>query len=119
MNIIAVDDEQLALENLVDCIKEAEPGANIYAFKSPFEVLEFVKHNYCEVIFLDIKLDGMNGFALCKLLRKYIPNINIIFVTGHSEYMGEAFLLRVSGYILKPPTREAIEKELKDLRNPV
>ena len=119
MNIIAVDDEQLALEVLIDCIKEVEPSANIYAFKRPSEVLEFAKNNYCEVAFLDIELYEMNGVVLGKLLKKYIPNINIIFVTGYPEYMSEAFLLRVSGYILKPPTKEAIEKELKDLRNPI
>lgn len=119
MNIIAADDEELALEDLIVCIKEVEPSANIYGFKKPSEVLEFVKNNYCEVAFLDIEFKGMNGVTLSKLLKKYIPNINIIFVTGYSEYMNEAFLLRASGYILKPLTKEAVEKELKDLRNPI
>ena len=119
MNIIAADDEQLALESLVEAIEEASPDAKIYSFKKASEVLKFAESTLCEIAFLDIEMRGMTGIDLAKALKDINPKINIIFVTGYSEFMKDAFSLHASGYVLKPPTREAIEKELKELRNPV
>ena len=119
MNIIAADDEQLALESLVEAIEEASPNTKIYSFKKASEVLKFAESTLCEIAFLDIEMRGITGIDLAKALKDINPKINIIFVTGYSEFMKDAFSLHASGYVLKPPTREAIEKELKELRNPV
>lgn len=119
MNIIAADDEQLALESLVETIEEAAPYAKVYSFKKASEVLKFAESTLCEIAFLDIEMRGMTGIELAKALKDINPYINIIFVTGYSEFMKDAFSLHASGYVLKPPTKEQIEKELQELRNPV
>jgi two-component SAPR family response regulator len=62
---------------------------------------------------------GMNGIALAKKLKDLIPKINIIFVTAYSEYATEAFELYPSGYVLKPVTKEAAEREIENLRHPL
>lgn len=41
MNILALDDEEIALEGLVSAAKQAEPSATIYSFRKPKEALEF------------------------------------------------------------------------------
>ena len=61
----------------------------------------------------------MNGVELAKELKTVNPKMNIIFVTGFSEYAGEAMSMHASGYIMKPVTKEKIEKELADLRFPI
>ena len=45
--------------------------------------------------------------------------MNIIFVTGFSEYKGDAMDMKASGYIMKPVTAEDIDRELSDLRFPI
>jgi two-component SAPR family response regulator len=45
--------------------------------------------------------------------------MNIIFVTGFSEYAGDAMKLHASGYIMKPVTAEEVAAELSDLRFPI
>ena len=62
---------------------------------------------------------GMNGVELAKALKEVNPKMNIIFVTGFSEYAGEAMGMHASGYIMKPVTKEKIEAELADLRFPI
>ena len=47
------------------------------------------------------------------------PRANIIFSTGYSEYMPDAFLLNVSGYLLKPITTKQVREQLDILRFPV
>ena len=45
--------------------------------------------------------------------------MNIIFVTGFSEYKGDAMDMKASGYIMKPVTKEEVAAELEELRFPI
>jgi two-component SAPR family response regulator len=62
---------------------------------------------------------GMNGLEVAKKLKGNTPKINIIFVTAYSQYATEAFELHPSGYVLKPATKEAVEREMENLRHPI
>ena len=68
--------------------------------------------------FLDIHMRGMTGVEVAKKLKEINPKMNIIFVTGFSEYKGDAMDMKASGYIMKPVTKEEVERELNDLRYP-
>lgn len=83
MNILALDDEEIALEGLVSAEKKAEPSAAIYSFRKPKEVLELCKSTPCEVALLDIQMRNMSGVELAKELKFLNPGVNIIFTTGY------------------------------------
>lgn len=119
MRIIAVDDERLALEALVDSIEQAVPDAVVRGFRDPAEALEFLESHICDVAFLDIKMRGMSGLDLARRIRECSENTNIVFVTGYSEYALDAFRLYASDYLLKPATPEAVKRALQQLRTPV
>ena len=119
MRILCVDDEPLMLKMLEMAIKEARPNAELTAHSKQSDLLEDARQNGCDIAFLDIHMRGMNGVELAKELKAVNPKMNIIFVTGFSEYAGEAMRLHASGYIMKPVTREKIEHELADLRFPI
>ena len=119
MIVIAVDDERLALENLVESIRLAAPHATIHPFRYPEDALDFAKDNYADVAFLDVEMVGMNGVALAERLKLYHPDINIVFSTGYGHYRDAAFDLHASGYLTKPITPEKVKKELDNLRRPV
>ncbi|MCL2634667.1 MAG: response regulator [Oscillospiraceae bacterium] len=119
MRILAIDDSEQALKLLTDTIAEVIPSAEIFSFNKPSELLIFAKNNPCDIVFLDIKMWGMNGIAVAKELKDYNAKINIIFVTAYTEYAMEALGLHPSGYILKAVTKEAVEREIENLRYPV
>lgn len=119
MHIIATDDEQSALNVLVGAIKEAIPLATVHGFRNPLEALEFIKETKCEIAFLDIQMREMSGIVLAKKIKEIYPKLNIVFVTGYSQYANEAFALHASGYVYKPVTAEKILVEMENLRNPV
>ena len=54
----------------------------------------------------------MNGLTLAAKIKELCPDCHVVFVTGCPEYAVDAFKLHVSGYIVKPVTREAARKEL-------
>ena len=119
MRILCVDDEPLALQMLEMSIKKAKPDADVTAFEEQDDLLEDAEKNGCDIAFLDIHMRGMNGVELAKRLKEINPKMNIIFVTGFSEYAGDAMSLHASGYIMKPVSKAKIEKELADLRFPI
>ncbi len=119
MRMLCVDDEPLMLKMLEMAIKEAKPDADVTTYRYQDELLEDAKKNGCDIAFLDIHMRGMNGVELAKELKAVNPKMNIIFVTGFSEYAGEAMNLHASGYIMKPVTKEKVQAELADLRFPI
>ncbi len=119
MNIIAADDERIALQLLSGCIREALPEAEVHGFSTGEAALSFGNKNFCEVAFLDIDMNDIDGISLAKHLKQVNPTINIIFVTAYSQYAMEALSLYSSGYVMKPATKEKIERELENLRHPV
>lgn len=119
MNIIAVDDEKLALDTLVDSIKKIVQDASVVGFRKPEDAFTYVRENNCEIAFLDIKMRGMTGLELAKRLKEICGDINIIFVTGYSEYSLDAFRLYASDYLLKPATPDAVRQAMEHLRTPV
>ena len=120
MTIFAVDDEQGALNILCEAIAEAAPEAERRGFRRADEVLAAVESGAgADVLFSDADMPGMDGVELAKRLKRYCPNLNVVFVTGYDTYEHDALMLRVSGYLRKPVTAEDIRAELDNLRYPV
>ena len=112
MKILAVDDEKLALEALVQAITEADGESTVCAFRSPDQAVEFAGREKPEIAFLDITMRGMDGIRLAELLLEKDPGIQVIFTTGYEDYMKDAFRIHAGGYVTKPVTSEKIRKEL-------
>jgi len=119
MNILAIDDNVLALEELVSAVKEACPLDDIHDFSKPSELLDFAKKTICDIAFLDIEMWGMNGIELAKKLKEVNSKTNIVFVTGYSKYALDSYTVKASDYLMKPVTKEAVNQALENLRCPV
>lgn len=119
MKIIAVDDERLALENILNLLKKTQPSAEISGFIRSSEAFAFLEKHKCDIAFLDIEMSGMNGLTLAKKCKELCPEINIVFVTGHEQYTLDALRLRASGYIFKPVRENDLKAELENLRHPI
>jgi len=119
MKILCLDDEPLALQMLERCVRKVKPDAEVFAFDNQDDLLEEAGKNGCDVAFLDVLMRGMTGVEVAKRLKGINPKMNIVFVTGLSEYKADAMDLRASGYIMKPVTKEEVERELSDLRFPI
>ena len=119
MTIIAADDEQIALEQLVEAIHVAAPEAELHSFQNPRKMLEYAEEHPCDVAFLDVEMGTVTGIEAAKQLKRWNPQVNIIFVTGYDKYMADAFKLRASGYVQKPAAVQDILEEIEGLRNPV
>lgn len=120
MKILAVDDELLHLRQLERSIRDAVPDCELTCFLNPVEALAWAESCTPEIAFLDIQMPVLNGIALAKELKRSIPRINLIFVTGfYREYVIDALPLYFSGYLQKPVTAEDVAREMENLRFPI
>ncbi len=117
MNIIAVDDETLALDHLTGLLRKASAGSTVQGFSDSFEALRYLEEHAADLVFLDIEMCGMNGIALAKRMKDLRPGIGIVFVTGYSNYALDAFSVRANGYLLKPATLERVREEIEQIDN--
>ena len=119
MRILCIDDEPLMRKMVELAVKEAKPDADVQVFERQADLLKSAEDDGCDIALLDIHMRGMNGVDLARMLKGVNPKMNIIFVTGFSEYKGDAMDLKASGYIMKPVTKEKVAAELEDLRFPI
>ncbi|MCR5723883.1 MAG: response regulator [Treponema sp.] len=117
--ILALDDEALSLHGLSAAIQEAEPNCTLFPFSRSTDAVAFAREHPVDIAFLDIALGATSGITVARQLKQLRPAVNIIFVTGYSEYTGEAMDMHASGYIMKPVTAEKVRRELADLRYPL
>ncbi|WP_394925048.1 response regulator [uncultured Robinsoniella sp.] len=119
MRMIAVDDERRALNSFIKVLRETEPDADVTPFTEADAAFAFLADNKVDVAFLDIELNGYSGLVLAEKCKSLCPQVNIIFVTGYSNYTMEALRLHASGYLMKPVRAEELRVELNNLRHPV
>ena len=116
MKAIAVDDELYMLEALEEAICASSDIAQVQCFSSCSAALAYARENPIDVAFLDINMRGIGGLGLAEKLIELQPRCKIIFCTGYSEYAISAFQLHVSGYLMKPITEEAVQKEIDHIK---
>ena len=119
MNILLVDDEQLALAELEDVTREIMPKAWISCVDNYVDALATSEQTRFDVAILDIEMPGMNGIELAKRMKQSNSDINIIFSTAYTEYAVDAFGLYASSYLLKPVRKQEMEQAFQHLRYPV
>ena len=96
---LAVDDEPLALKQLVSYISKV-PFLELAAqCQSAVEAREYLEHDTVDAIFCDINMPDLGGMEFVKSLAA--PPL-IVFTTAYSEYAVEGFRVNAVDYLLKP-----------------
>ena len=96
---LAIDDEPLALKQLVTYIQKV-PFLELAAqCQSALEARTFLENDTVEAIFCDINMPDLNGMDFVKSLAA--PPL-IVFTTAYSEYAVEGFKVNAVDYLLKP-----------------
>ena len=116
MRAIAVDDEIYMLETLTEAISKSSDIEQVESFSTCSSALAYANENSIDIAFLDINMRGIGGLGLAEKLLELHPNCKIIFCTGYEEYAVKAFQLHVSGYLMKPITYEALQKEIDHIK---
>ena len=111
MNILLLEDEPLIARNLLMQMQQLEPDAHIDGpFASVRETKEYLNtHPAPDLVLADIQLSDGISFTALELLPKHVP---VIFTTAFDEYALRAFRLNSIDYLLKPISKEDLQRAL-------
>lgn len=117
IRIALCDDELDELGLLQNVIKQYEGERNLSFRISSFRNGEELLGNWenFDVIFLDIKMGGMDGMETAKKIRKKDKQVEIIFITSHIGYTKEALAVHAFDYLEKPVNKETIYQQLDEV----
>lgn len=111
---IAVCDDSTADRNYVinlveNWAKGAGVGLSVSAFASAEEFLfHYAECKDYDILLLDIEMGDMDGVALAKQLRRENETVQIIFITGYSDYISEGYEVAALHYLIKPVKEEKL-----------
>ena len=110
---IAVDDEPLALQQLVAYIEKSAELTLVKASTKVVDVMSLVMDGKVDALFIDINMPDLNGLDFVRSLTS--PPI-VVFTTAYSEYAVEGFKVDATDYLLKPFGQEEFERAASKVR---
>ncbi|WP_058308512.1 response regulator [Gracilibacillus massiliensis] len=113
MNVCIFDDEPLAAEFLKHQLHNFNDINVLFTFTESLPDKTSNLFRDIDLVFLDIEMPEINGLELAEQITMYNPNIQIVFVTAHSQYALEAFEMHALDYLLKPVTVARLKKTLQ------
>ena len=106
LRVLAVDDEPPALDELAYLLRADARVADVRTAGDAVSALKVLEEGDVDGVFLDIRMPGLTGLELARLLGRFAAPPPVVFVTAHDDAAVEAFSLRAVDYLLKP-VREA------------
>jgi len=119
LRCIAIDDEPLALELLVDNISKVPFLQLVAECSNPLDALKVMQQQKIDLVFLDIQMPGLTGLQFIQSLAE---KPMFILITAYEKYALDGYSLDVLDYLVKPVSLERFIKacnkarELHELR---
>ena len=106
LTIAICDDNKVQLKELNKLLEKWSVGKPfvlaIDEYKSAENFLFEYSDKPCDILLLDIEMNGINGMELAKNLRAKNDTLPIVFITGYSEYISQGYDVEALHYLLKP-----------------
>src|SRR3954454_9489874 len=102
LRVVVVDDEAPARSELAFLLGSDARVSSVRCAGSAAEALEIAAAEPVDAVFCDVKMPGMDGIALARVLRSFAHRPQIVFVTAYDEHAVDAFELRAVAYVMKP-----------------
>ena len=112
-NLLLVDDEKEFVETLSERLKMRDFKSKIaYSGK---EALDFTNREDTEVMVLDLKMPGIDGFEVLKKIKQEKPAIEVIILTGHGSEKDKETCLNMGAfaYLQKPADIDLLTDTMK------
>ncbi|MCU7835408.1 MAG: response regulator transcription factor [gamma proteobacterium symbiont of Taylorina sp.] len=111
MKVLIAEDDLYIREGLAELLKQE--GYQTLLAENGRQALDIYKEQGCSLVLLDIMMPEMDGFSVCKAIRKQDDNIPIVFITAKAEEIDQVVGLELGAddYIMKPfGTREVVAR---------
>lgn len=109
--ILIVDDERLSRDYIHDLVQEFQPRATVLEAASVIQAEELLREHKIDLLFLDVKMPGRDGFSLFDRLEE--KDFEVVFITAHGDFAIKAFKHGACDYLLKPLDKAEFKQALE------
>ncbi|MCP4577582.1 MAG: response regulator transcription factor [Deltaproteobacteria bacterium] len=117
IKVLIVDDHVLIREGLKQLLSLEDDIEIVAEAGSGLECLELLKEHYADIIFMDIKMPGINGIETTRLVCQKYPQVKVIMLTIYEddEYVTNAIQAGAKGFVLKKVSRNELIKVMHNI----
>jgi DNA-binding LytR/AlgR family response regulator len=119
LKILAVDDERSQLQDLARLLRASPMVEQVQLADDGRGALVKVSAEPYDAIFLDVRMPGLDGVELARVLRRFATPPQLVFVTAYDNAAVDAFELHALDYLLKPVARRRVEEALERVASAV
>ncbi len=115
-----VEDEVVVRETIKKMIPWEEHGFCLVGEAADGEMaLPLIRKTKPDLLITDIKMPFMDGLTLARMVKKDMPEIRIVILSGYDDfnYAKQAIGIGVEDYLLKPITKKAFIERLEEIRS--
>ena len=87
--------------------KKYQVNIDIFSSAEAF-IFHYVENKEYDVLLLDIEMGNMDGVTLARQIRKSNKSVQIVFITGYSDYIAEGYDVEALHYLMKPLKKEKL-----------
>ncbi|WP_329171955.1 LytR/AlgR family response regulator transcription factor [Streptomyces sp. NBC_01477] len=113
LRILAVDDEPPALDDLGYLLRGDHRVGRVLAADSSDAALRLLEAEPIDAVFLDIRMPGLDGLDLVRVLSRFAHPPAVVFVTAYEDFAVDAFALKACDYLLKPVGAERLAEAVR------
>lgn len=117
-NIVVCDDEKIFREKIKDYLQRYQKENEIFFCIKEFnEGRELINHmpEVVDILFLDIKMETINGIQVARKIRTFNEWTPIVFLTSATQYALEGYKVNAFDYLIKPISYEKFERVLSKI----
>jgi len=116
IRIMLVDDHQVVREGLRRMLELEQDMKVVAEASSGHEALTQARALSPDIVLMDIKMSGMDGIEVTRLLKQQNPECKVVMLTLYSEYLPHAAQAGADGYLLKDLRREDLVQAIRNVR---
>jgi DNA-binding LytR/AlgR family response regulator len=113
LRVLVVDDERPALDELAWLLGRDHRVGDVLTTDSAAEALRVLQEEQVDAVFMDIRMPGLTGLDLARVLSRFREPPPVVFVTAHDEHAVAAFDLNAVDYVLKPVSDERLAEAVR------
>ena len=113
---VVVDNERNAREELEALLGERDDVTVVGACANALQALRVIRAVRPELLFVDIHMPKVDGFQLVAMIEPELMPC-VVFVTAHEEHALKAFEENAIDYLLKPVTKERLDRTMDKVRH--
>jgi DNA-binding LytR/AlgR family response regulator len=116
LDVLVVDDEAPALADLSRLLRSLPRTGHVYTAASGQEALRTLAERAVDAVFLDVRMPGIDGLELARVLRRFETPPSVVFVSAYETGAVGAFELKALDYLMKPVSSRRLAEAVDRVR---